>query len=202
MDIPLRSKNASIRLWKRVCETPYTYIKSSLDGLLLSNFIKLSYYEDKRHICEGLVDIFDTLEKPLVFYNRVQDPKDSNFTDVDDYFKNVVDKVFEDTCFKAYEMGKSLSTEPFMNVELYKAIKRSSIVFSDITSLRPNCMLELGYALGLGKKIIISAKRGTELPWDTDKIHTYKWSPEESFEKRRGKLRKFLNQSINKNPLS
>ena len=48
--------------------------------------------------------------------------------------------------------------------------------FVDLTDLRPNVFYELGYADGLGKKVIATAKEGTDLPFDVKDIPTIFWS--------------------------
>jgi hypothetical protein len=45
----------------------------------------------------------------------------------------------------------------------------------DLTGVRPNCMMELGYALARRRRVVISAKKGTTLPFDEDKLPTYLW---------------------------
>ena len=36
--------------------------------------------------------------------------------------------------------------------EIVEFIERSQIIVADVTNERPNCYLEIGYAMGLGKK--------------------------------------------------
>ena len=46
----------------------------------------------------------------------------------------------------------------------------------------PSCCLELGYALGQSKKVILTAMDGTTLPFDADMIPCYFWLSDESIE--------------------
>jgi hypothetical protein len=199
LNFPIKEKrNASFELWNRVCESPDKYIRFSKNIPVLSNFLKINFQQNVDNIKENIISLLELLQRPYIFYNRVQDITDKNFIEVDEFFKCVVNKVFQNTCFETYELGKNATNEPLMDVELYKSINRSSLVFSDITSVRPNNMLELGYAIGLGKKILITAKEGTKLPWDTDKIHTYKWSPKKSNKKLIEELTNYIVTNINK----
>ena len=68
---------------------------------------------------------------------------------------------------------------PFMNVEIFEAIHRAGLVVVDLSDVRPNCMMELGYALARRRSVIISALRGTRLPFDQDKLPTYFWDESE-----------------------
>ena len=52
---------------------------------------------------------------------------------------------------------------------------RASLVVIDLTGMRPNCTMELGYALGRHRRVVISAKIGTKLIFDGDKLPTYFW---------------------------
>ena len=49
---------------------------------------------------------------------------------------------------------------------ILKEIRRSDVVIADLTDERPNCYYEVGYAHALGKKVILSAKQGTNVHFD------------------------------------
>jgi nucleoside 2-deoxyribosyltransferase len=59
---------------------------------------------------------------------------------------------------------------------ILERIERAAFVIVDITDLRPNVFYELGYADGLGKKVVLTAKQGTELPFDVKDMPTIRWS--------------------------
>lgn len=60
--------------------------------------------------------------------------------------------------------------------DILARIERAAFVIVDLTDLRPNVFYELGYADGLGKKAVITAKAGTELPFDVKDMPTICWS--------------------------
>lgn len=60
--------------------------------------------------------------------------------------------------------------------DILERIERAAFAIVDLTGLRPNVFYELGYADGLGKKVIITAKEGTELPFDVKDMPTICWS--------------------------
>ena len=68
-----------------------------------------------------------------------------------------------------------------MNVEIFDTIHRAGLVIVDLTGVRPNCLMELGYALGRHRRVIISARVGTPLPFDSV-LHSYRAWPDPSFE--------------------
>ncbi len=50
--------------------------------------------------------------------------------------------------------------------DIINQIKKSSIIIADITVRNANVYYELGYAHALGKKVILIAQNGTEIPFD------------------------------------
>jgi hypothetical protein len=59
--------------------------------------------------------------------------------------------------------------------DILEGISRAAFTIVDLTDLRPNVFYELGYADGLGKRVIVTAKEGTELPFDVKDIPTIFW---------------------------
>jgi hypothetical protein len=60
--------------------------------------------------------------------------------------------------------------------DILERIRRAAFTIVDLTDLRPNVFYEMGYADGLGKKVIVTAKEGTDLPFDVKDIPTIFWS--------------------------
>lgn len=126
-----------------------------------------------------LVSLLEDLRPPLAFYVRLLDRKSTAFKPVDSFFRDVVDQVVINEGFEPYEIGRSVPLAPFMNVEIFEALHRAGLVVVDLSDVRPNCMMELGYALARRRSVIISAMRGTRLPFDQDKLPTYFWDESE-----------------------
>lgn len=55
-------------------------------------------------------------------------------------------------------------------------IRRSSLILIDLTDEKPNCYYELGFAHGLGKNVIITARTGTKLHFDVSGERCIFWS--------------------------
>jgi hypothetical protein len=77
--------------------------------------------------------------------------------------------------------------------EVLDHIERAAFTIVDLTDLRPNVFYELGYADGLHKKVIVTAKKGTELPFDVKDIPTIFW---ESYEDLADDLRSRIHQVV------
>ena len=60
--------------------------------------------------------------------------------------------------------------------DILDRIRRAAFTIVDLTDLRPNVFYELGYADGLGKKVVVTAKDGTELPFDVKDIPAIMWN--------------------------
>ena len=97
-------------------------------------------------------------------------PKIKKYNAVESFFNEVVDKVILASGYDKYEVGVDPGKNLFVNVEIFKQIQYSSLVIIDLTGVRPNCCIEFGYALGLHKKILLLAAKGTKLPWDINSI--------------------------------
>jgi hypothetical protein len=67
------------------------------------------------------------------------------------------------------------NTEGRILPEILERIRQSAFVLVDLTELRPNVFYELGYADGLSKRVIVTAQKGTELPFDVKDIPTIFW---------------------------
>ena len=63
------------------------------------------------------------------------------------------------------EMGADRNEFAFMNVAIFESLHFSSVAIVDVTGERPNCFIELGYALR-GNRVLVSAEEGTNLPFD------------------------------------
>jgi hypothetical protein len=82
----------------------------------------------------------------------------------------------------------------FMNVEIFAGLHRGGLVVVDLTGVRPNCTMELGYALGRRRRYVISAEKGTKLPFDQDKLPTYFWYDGGTVDERRRAYRDWLDR--------
>jgi hypothetical protein len=85
-------------------------------------------------------------------------------------FKDVVEKLGR-KCDLVNEKNAEYRILP----EILERIRRAGFVIVDLTDLRENVFYELGYADGLGKRVIVTAKKGTELPFDVKDIPTIFW---------------------------
>jgi hypothetical protein len=97
-------------------------------------------------------------------------------------------EVCEEFKFEAERTDESTSLERIVP-RIEAGIRNSAFVIADVSDLSPNVFYELGYAKALGKEIIVTARKGTQLPFDIDDFPTIFWDIQEDLKEG---LRKYL----------
>lgn len=152
-------------------------------GRLLS--LRLDAMTDVEALVQATCDLIDELRPPMAFFVRLLDTSAPEYPAVERFFRDVVDEVVTLRGFTPREMGRGRPETAFMNVEIFAALHRAALVAVDLTGVRPNCTMELGYALGRRRRYVISAQTGTKLPFDEDKLPTYFWEDAGTVDERR-----------------
>jgi hypothetical protein len=147
--------------------------------------LRLDATTDFEELAQRTCDLIDDLRPPTAFFVRLLDTSASEYLAVERFFRDVVDQVVTLRGFTPREMGRGRPETAFMNVEIFAALHRAALVVVDMTGVRPNCTMELGYALGRRRRFVISAQTGTKLPFDEDKLPTYFWDGAGTVDERR-----------------
>ena len=141
---------------------------------------------------EGVLDLLEALEPPRAFAVRLLTPSHTDFSDVQTFFDAIVQPVVETEM--RYKLVVVDGARPFeharMDQEIFVKLHRSSVVLADITGARPNCFIELGYALGRGLPTMLTVKEGAEHPFDIYSLAALHWKTTGSLEERKGAFRK------------
>ena len=66
---------------------------------------------------------------------------------------------------------------------LEKGIRGSAFVIADVTKASPNVFYEVGFARGLGRDLIMTAKKNTKLPFDIGDFPVIFWENQENLRK-------------------
>ncbi|MCX8252695.1 hypothetical protein RHAL1_P00024 (plasmid) [Beijerinckiaceae bacterium RH AL1] len=151
----------------------------------------------------GVIDLLEALEPPKAFVVRLMDRDHEDFADVEAFFSTVVQPVIEG------ELGYKLividGRQPYeharIDQEIFAKLHRSSVVLADITGARPNCFLELGYALGRGLPTMLMAKEGSQHPFDIYTLSGLRWKTSGTLDDRRRLFRKHWDAIRNRPPL-
>jgi hypothetical protein len=135
----------------------------------------------------GLIDLLTNLSPPRAFAVRLLDPADPAFKDVQGFFDDVVKPVLVgEMGYKLVVIDKGhVHDLPFIDQEIFAKLHRSQLVVADITGLRPNVFLELGYAFGRQLKTVVTAQQGTKHPFDVVAFGGHHWTASEPNDARR-----------------
>lgn len=95
-------------------------------------------------------------------------------------FKDEYDEVYEEFVDAAKLVDEALVVKRIdkqrgdfsITNEIINNINKSGLIICDLTDERPNVYYELGYARGIGKKVIICAREGTKLHFDIKDFNT------------------------------
>ena len=143
-------------------------------GLL--NRLNFASRHDTPQRIQTVMELLRALERPTVFAVRLLNPKHDNYSAVEDYFQGVVEPVVESLGYKMVIVdGRTRSEESLINLEIFTKLHRSNVVVADITGDRANNFIELGYALGRGHRVMVTAEEGTQNPFDIEPVPTHFW---------------------------
>lgn len=152
-------------------------------------------------VVDGVLALIRNIIPPTVFYVRLMGKDVGDYGVVENYFRKVVDPFFKGKGYSVKEMGVQEASNSWMNVDIFESLHRAAIVVVDLTGLRPNCLIELGYALGRPLKIILSAKKDCDLPFDIEMYECLFWDPFEDANVSTFKLSKYYERNINRPPI-
>ncbi|MBT9492427.1 MAG: hypothetical protein IV107_08750 [Paucibacter sp.] len=155
---------------------------------------------------DGLRDVMGLLEDlvpPKAFVVRLLNPAHADYNDVQNYFDTVVQPVMEGEL--GYQLvvvdGNQAYEHARIDGEIFQKLHHSSVVLADITGMRPNCFIELGYALGRCLPTMLLAKQGTEHPFDILSLSGLHWKTTGTAAERRDAFRSHWNAIKNRPPL-
>jgi hypothetical protein len=142
-----------------------------------------------------ILELLEALDPPRAFVVRLLNDEHPEFGDVQNYFDTVVQPVVEgELGFKMTVVdGRQPLDHPRLDQEIFAKLHRSGAVIADITGMRPNCYLELGYALGRGLPTVLTAKKGIEHPFDLYTVAGLHWTTAGTVDERRRQFREHWN---------
>ena len=152
-------------------------------------------------VATGILDIITSIAPPTAFHVRLLNPKHESYERVESFFRDVVDPVIEERGLARVDLGRDRMVSGFLNVEVFQRLHQSTVTVVDITGERPNCFIELGYALAREHRVLCTAEQGTNLPFDQSAIPCHFWNSDETNEDRKEGLRAFWSQYIDRAPL-
>lgn len=120
----------------------------------------------------ALAEDLATPNKALIIMSYTQaEPVATELANAFDSFKAACDR-YKYTCERVDETN---TKDTSIVAEILRRIRDSAFVIADLTELKQNVFFELGFARGLGKRVIVTAKEGTGLPFDVKDIPVTFW---------------------------
>lgn len=150
-----------------------------------------------------VIGLLEDLVPPKAFVVRLLNPDHSDYSDVQAYFDTVVQPVMEAELGYRLVVVDGNQTYEYARIdeEIFQKLHHSSVVLVDITGLRPNCFIELGYALGRSLPTMLMAKQGTEHPFDIASLSGLHWKTTGTVLERRDVFRVHWDAIKNRPPL-
>ena len=170
---------------------------ANTEGAALAEIATRNSVAAASDVANRTVSLLTKIARPAAFYVRLLNPDHAKFKIVESFFRDVVDPVVDEAGMRRIEMGADKNEYAFMNVAIFESVHFSSVAIVDVTGERPNCFIELGYALR-GGRVLVTAEDGTKLPFDQEMIPCHFWKPGDSVADRRKALVDFWEKNINR----
>jgi hypothetical protein len=140
---------------------------------------------------QGIIALLENLEPPPAFVVRLLNSEHVDYAEVQAFFDIVVQPVIEGEL--GYRMvvvdGHQKYEHARIDQEIFAKLHRSSVVLADITGMRPNCFLELGYAFGRSLPTMLMVKEGASHPFDIHTLAGLHWKATGTVDERRRAFR-------------
>jgi hypothetical protein len=195
----------AMRLAKEARAEPLRFLRfspaySNTEGAALAEIATRNGAAAASDVANRTVRLLTKIARPAAFYVRLLSPDHPKFKIVESFFRDVVDPVVAEAGMRRIEMGADKNEYAFMNVAIFEGVHFSSVAIVDVTGERPNCFIELGYALR-GGRVLVTAEDGTKLPFDQEMIPCHFWNPGDSVAERKKALVDFWEKNINRSPI-
>lgn len=112
-------------------------------------------------IDEGIGDLLESIpvQKKVFVVMPIGDQE------LDAIYANTIVKVITESGLEPIRADQYKDSGPIPE-KIFRDIETAGIIVADLTHGKPNVYLEVGYALGLGKTIILSARDGEQVHFD------------------------------------
>jgi hypothetical protein len=124
-------------------------------------------------LAQDVISLAERIVTPHIVFTVM--PFTSDFRDV---FAS-----YEDVCsefgFKAVRSDEVETNERIVQ-RIIDGIRSSAFVIADVSEIKPNVFYELGFAQGFGKQVVVTARKGTRLPFDISDVPVILWDGQEN----------------------
>jgi hypothetical protein len=196
----------ALRLAKQARAEPNRFLRfgatdAGTEGAALASIATRDGNAPSGEIASRVSGILATVARPDAFYVRLLRTDHAKFSVVESFFRDVVDPAVEEAGLSRIEMGTDRTEYAFMNVAIFESLHFSSVVIVDVTGERPNCFIELGYALRNTNRVLVTAEEGTNLPFDQQAIPCHFWKAGDPASERQKAFSEFWKKNIDRPPV-
>lgn len=194
----------AVRMASRARTEPWRFVELTDRGTgaeLLARIAMRDGATPADRVIQGVLDIVAAMRPPSVFYVRLLNDQLDDFPTVERYFREVVDDVVTRLGYRGLEMGRERPSTAWMDAEIFDRLHHAQIALVDLTGLRNNCFMEMGYAFGHQQPVLLLAQEGTRLPFDSSAIDCHMWSPDDPNNQRSRALEEYWHRIIERPPL-
>jgi hypothetical protein len=188
------------RLFDRALAEPTKFFKVSDDISatdLLDRTRTRNCEAEISKVVDGIIKLLHALLSPQVFYVRLLNDEIPEYTSVESFFRNTVDPLVKELGYEPLQMGIGKNEFAWMNKAIFDSLHHSAVALVDLTGMRPNCFMELGYALGNKQRVIVTAREDTQIPFDAFALEAFQWKESEELAQRLDRFRTHWERNIN-----
>ena len=192
------------RLAQKALEHPERFVRLADPGAaagLLTRVSTRGGREDISEVVTAISDLIRALAPPSAFYVRLLNDSYEDYDSVERFFRGVVDPAVDQLGYRPIEMGRNSNEYAWINEAIFDSLHHSAVAIVDLTGLRNNCLMEYGYALGRAQRVILTARKGTLLPFDTQAIDCHMWEDDVEDTERIAQFQEYWRRNIDRPPL-
>lgn len=152
---------------------------------------------DLNTVVPALIALMEALLPPRVFYIRLLNPSTPEYASVETFFRKTVDTLVNELGYEPCQMGLGVNEYAWMNEAIFQSLHHSSVALFDATGVRPNCLMEFGYALGNKQRVIATHRKDTKLPFDSSMIESFPWEETDNPAEQLARFRAHWARNIN-----
>lgn len=190
----------AVRLFDRARANPSDFfrVSESASGAdLLDRTQTRNGETEVSKVVTAVINLLNALVPPRVFYVRLLNDAIPEYPSVENFFRDTADPLVRELGYEPLQMGIGKNDFVWMNQAIFDSLHHSSVALIDLTALRPNCFMELGYALGNKQRVIVTVRDDTRIPFDAFAVEAFQWKEAEDLGKRLERLRTHWERNIN-----
>jgi nucleoside 2-deoxyribosyltransferase len=148
-------------------------------------------------VIASLLSLLHALTPPRAFYVRLLNDALTEYPSVENFFRSTVDSLVKELGYEPLQMGLGKNEFAWMNQAIFDSLHHSSVVVVDLTGLRPNCFMELGYAFGNKQRVIVTTRDDTKISFDAFALEAFRWKDGEDSAAQLDRFRTHWERNIN-----